>query len=101
MTTTAAQIAFSLGLDEHELFRQALTSFLNEKKRQILQLRLEMLARYQADSIDDLETKIAQGTVAEHPAWEDLIVVENLGARLEELDAHLNTLHNAPVDRIN
>jgi len=60
-----------------------------------------MLARYQADSIDELETKIAQGTVAEHPAWEDLIVVENLGARVEGLDAHLNTLHNAPVDRIN
>ena len=60
-----------------------------------------MLARHQADSIDDLETKIARGTVVEHPAWEDLIIFENLGARVEGLDAQLNTLHNAPVDRIN
>jgi len=101
MPTTVEQIAVSLGLDEHELFRQALMSFLNEKKRQILQLRLEMLARYQADSIDDLETKIAQGIVAEHPAWEDLIVIENLSVRLEELDVHLKALHNASSDRVN
>lgn len=101
MTTTVEQIAVSLGLDEHELFRQALVSFLNEKKRQILQLRLEMLARYQADSIGNLETKIAQGIVAEHPAWEDLIVIENLSARLEELDVHLNALYNATIDRVN
>jgi hypothetical protein len=28
----------------------------------------------------------------EHPAWEDLIVAENLSARLEELDVHLDDL---------
>jgi len=37
---------------------------------------------------------IAQGAVAEHPAWEDLITVENLTARLEELDAQLDSLRS-------
>jgi hypothetical protein len=93
------KIAGSLGLTEHELFRQALVSFLHEKKRQTLQQQLEILARYGADSITDLESKIAQGKVVEHPAWEDLIVVENLTARLEELDVYLNDLQDAGQHR--
>ena len=98
VTATQTKIASSLGLTESELFHQALVSLLHEKKRQILQTRLDILARYNADSFTDLESKIAQGTVAEHPAWEDLIVAENLNARLEELDAHLDDLQGAEND---
>jgi hypothetical protein len=94
------EIATSLGLTEEELFRQALMSFLREKKRQVLQLKLEILARYGTDSIADLESKIAQGVVVEHPAWEDLIIAENLTARLEELDAHLGNLQSTGKDRL-
>jgi uncharacterized protein YbbK (DUF523 family) len=76
----------SLGLAESDLFQQALASLLREKKRQVLQHRLDILARYDAASFTDLESRIARGVVVEHPAWEDLIVAENLTARLEELD---------------
>ncbi len=99
MATTVKEIAGSFGLAETELFRQAMISFLHEKKRQTLQLKLEILARYGADSLPDLESKIAQGSVVEHPAWEDLIVAENLSARLEELDAHLVDLQSPENDR--
>ena len=99
ITTTQTKIASSLGLTESELSRQALVSFLFEKKRQVLQARLDILARYDADSLTDLETKIAQGIVAEHPAWEDLIGAENLSARLEELNAYLDDLQSAENDR--
>jgi hypothetical protein len=92
--TKVNEIAVSLGLTEGELFQQALASFLLEKKRRILQLKLETLARYGADSVADLESKIAQGVVVEHPAWEDLIVAENLNARLRELDDHLDDLRS-------
>jgi hypothetical protein len=91
-TTQMTKIATSLGLTEDELFRQALISFLYEQKRHVLQLQLGMLARYDVNSITELESKIALGTVTEHPAWEDLIVTENLTARLEELDGYLNDL---------
>jgi hypothetical protein len=97
--TKINEIAISLDLTEGELFRQALVSFLLEKKRQTLQLKLEILARYGADSVADLESKIAQGAVVEHPAWEDLIVAENLNARLRELDDHLNDLRSPENDR--
>ncbi len=96
---SVTKIATSLGLTEGELIRQALASLLREKKRQVLQLQLEILARYGAESIADLEAKIAQGLVAEHPAWEDLIVAENLSARLEELDAYLADLQGVEDHR--
>jgi hypothetical protein len=99
VTATTTKIATSLGLTESELFQQALVSFLREQKRQILQHRLDILARYGADSIADLESRITQGVVVEHPAWEDLIVAENLTARLEELDAYLDDVQGAEDDR--
>jgi len=99
VATTTAKIASSLGLSESSLFQQALGSFLREQKRQVLQHRLDILARYGADSLADLEARIAQGMVAEHPAWEDLIVAENLTARLEELDAYLDDVQSAAHDR--
>ena len=99
VATTTARIASSLGLSESSLFQQALVSFLREQKRQVLQHRLDILARYGADSLADLEARIAQGMVAEHPAWEDLIVAENLTARLEELDAYLDDVQSAAHDR--
>jgi hypothetical protein len=95
VTATTTKIATSLGLTESELFRQALVSFLREQKRQILQHRLDILARYGAASFQDLESRIAQGVIAEHPAWEDLIVAENLTVRLEELDAYLGDSQGA------
>jgi hypothetical protein len=96
---TTAKIASSLGLSESKLFQQALVSFLYEQKRQVLQHRLDILARYGADSLADLESRISQGIVAEHPAWEDLIVAENLTARLEELDAYLDDVQSAEDNR--
>lgn len=96
---TVPSIAASFNLSESELYQQALVSFLREKKRQVLQARLEILARYRADSLAALQTMIAEGAVAEHPAWEDLIVAENLTASLEELDVHLADLRKAQGDR--
>lgn len=92
------KIAGFLEVPEEDLFRQALISLLREKKRQVLQLRLDILARYDADSVADLESRIAQGAVVEHPAWEDLIIAENLTARLEELDVYHNDLRRAAGD---
>ncbi|MCX6028258.1 MAG: hypothetical protein NT169_03020 [Chloroflexi bacterium] len=88
----AAEIARSFGMTESELFRQATISFMREKKRQTLQLKLEILARYGALSLEDLESRIAKGQVVEHPGWEDLIVAENLTTRLHELNAYLSRL---------
>ncbi|MBU1662563.1 MAG: hypothetical protein KKD28_13940 [Chloroflexi bacterium] len=95
LMTTMTEIAGSMGMTKNDLFRQALVSFLKQQKREVLQHRLNILTRYGAVSVADLETKIAQGQVAEHPVWEDLIVAENLAAHLEELNAYLENLRVA------
>lgn len=93
MTTVAtADIAQSLGLSEQELVDQALKAFLREKKLQVLRLQLEILARYHVESPDALAAAIAEAEVHEHPAWEDLIVAENLQARLERINEYLEDL---------
>ena len=60
---------------------------------------LEILGQYGVNSVAGLEAKIAQGEVVEHPAREDLIVAENLVARLEELDAYLADLQGTENHR--
>jgi hypothetical protein len=97
--TAATKIAGSLGMNEDTLFRQALVSFLHQQKREVLRERLDILARYGVDSVETLEARIAQGEVVEHPAWEDLIVAENLAARQEELDAYLDDLQSPEQNR--
>ena len=95
MTTTAKQIANTFGLSEPDLFQQALVSFLRDKKRDVLQARLDILARYNVETYLELEARIASGDVPEHPAWEDCITAENLTAYLEELKDYLADLQDA------
>ena len=92
MTLATHDIARSFGLTESELMEQALRRFLLEKRREILQERLGILARYQVETIQQLEERIAAGEVIEHPGWEDVITIENLEASLEEIDEHLRSL---------
>ena len=87
-----SQIADSFDLTEDDLRQQALMSFLKDKRREALRLRLEILSDYGVSDALELETKITTGAVAEHPAWENLIVVENLNFRLQEIDDHLQKL---------
>lgn len=92
MTLLTNDIARSFGLTEEKLMEQALRRFLIEKRREILQERLGILARYQVDTIGQFEERIATGEIVEHPGWEDLITVENLEASLEEINEHLQGL---------
>lgn len=92
MTIAATEVAKSFGLSESELLHQVLISYLHEQRRQVLNEQFEILARYKAGTLAEFETKIANGTVAEHPGWEDLITAENLVARLEKIDAFLRTV---------
>jgi hypothetical protein len=87
-----AELAATYGLSADKLFEQAFASFLRDKRRQTLQTKLEILARYGVNSLAELEARLSKGEVPEHPAWEDLIAAENLETSLEEIDANLRRL---------
>jgi hypothetical protein len=86
------EISRYLTLDKNILLEKSVESFLKEKRRAMLLERLQVLSRYQTSSAKELEEKIRKGLVSEHPAWEDVIVVENLDAALEKLDGYLRNL---------
>lgn len=91
-TTIIDEISRYLNLDREALLKRGLKTLLNERRRAILLERLQILSRYQASSTEELERKLRTGEVQEHPAWEDLIVAENLEAELERLDGYLGSL---------
>jgi uncharacterized protein YegJ (DUF2314 family) len=86
------QISRDLNLDQETLLDQGVRSFLKDRKKMMLLERLELLSRNKATSKDELQRKIEDGEIAEHPAWEDLIVVENLDAELKRIDGYLASL---------
>ena len=57
--------------------------------------RLDILARYSVNSPDNLEIKIKNGEVAEHPAWEDLILLENLEAGIVLIDRDIKSIQES------
>ena len=75
----------------HQIDPLEAVSFLQEQRHQVLGQQLEILAHYQVNTPAELEAKIANGEVAEHPGWEDLITTQNLAARLEKIDTLLGT----------
>ena len=89
------KIADDTGVSISELTISSLVSFLREKKRKAMLNRLEILDRYDASSVIELEKKIKNGEVPEHPAWEDLILLENLEAAIALIDEDIKTIQES------
>lgn len=86
------EVARSLGIEPKALERAALKLWLHRKLRLIGSEITEILGRYSVDGMEDLADKIRRGEVLEHPAWEDLVVLENLmneKRKIEEALKHL------------
>lgn len=101
MTVATPGIPFFMDPTDTELMLKALRSLFLEYRDEAIQTRLEILARYRAIDITDLEQKIAEGAVVEHPGWEDLITVENLDARVEVIDTLLRSAPRFRSEQVN
>lgn len=91
-TTLVDQISRDLNLDRKTLISQSLRSFLKDRRRAALLEHLELLSRNRVAVKEELQRKIERGEVTDHPAWEDLIVLENLEAELQKIDGYLDRL---------
>src|SRR3972149_593738 len=74
-----------LGVPPDELVRKGLEAFLESQLRICYAEINETKTRHDVKSAAELEKKIQKGAVAEHPAWEDLIVLENLEERAQKI----------------
>jgi len=89
------KVAEDTGVSLDKLTASGLLALLREKKRKIMIERLDVLSRYGVLSADELDKKIKEGTVAEHPAWEDLTLVENLEAAIAIIDRDTESIQES------
>ncbi len=72
------KVSRSLGLSPDELVERGLREYLKARLRAARAEIHKIEARYGVKKPDDLEQRIREGRVEEHPTWEELIEYENL-----------------------
>ncbi len=77
-------------ISEDTLLKQSIIEFLITKKRDIEIDIIELASKYGISDLKELE-KIVQER-SEHPAWEELIVLENLHIKLDEINRDIAAL---------
>ena len=95
ITEIIEKIAIKEGVEKEKLMTLSLIAYLNEKKKKYMEERLEILKRHNVKSAKELEEKIRRGEVNEHPAWEDLITLENLEELINEISDDIRNLQKA------
>jgi len=86
------RVSKALGVSPDELLRKGVEVFLEGQLRTCFAEIRELKVRYGVKSAGELEEKIRKGVIGEHPAWEDLIVLENLEDRAEKIGNELKAL---------
>ena len=75
-----------------EFIRSGVIANLKEKQRLLKIERFEILSRYRASNVEELNQKITEGDAPEHPGWEDLIEVKNIEQKIKEIENDIGAL---------
>lgn len=92
---TIERLSRKYSLSQEEFIKIGSTLTMKEKKRNLQIERLEILARYEAGTVIELEEKIKLGSRPEHPAWEDMIEIKNIESEIAEIESDIRTLQAA------
>ena len=92
---TIDSLSRKYSLSPEDFIRHGSTLTLREKKRNLQIERIEILARYETETVNDLEDKIKKGAVPEHPTWEALIEIKNIETEIREIENDIRTLQAA------
>ncbi|MDP3110519.1 MAG: hypothetical protein Q8M71_00260 [Thermodesulfovibrionales bacterium] len=92
---TIGSLSKKYSMSKEEFIRYGSRLTLKERKRNLQIERLEILSRYEAETVKELGKKIKEGKVPEHPAWEDLIEIKNIDSEIVEIENDIKTLQAA------
>lgn len=92
MSELVDRVSKALGVSRDELIRKGVEEFLQAQLRVCLAEMHQLEVRYDVRGSEELEEKVRGGVVGEHPAWEDLIVLENLEERAGRIKRELDAL---------
>lgn len=83
-----------LGINEDALIREGIIEYIKSRIKNCMRDRLEIISRHNISSLDEFEKKVREGSIPEHPGWEDLIILENLENTIEKLKKELSHVGN-------
>lgn len=78
-----------LGINEDTIMKESIMEYIKSRIRASMKDRLEIMSRYRVSSMDEFEKKVKDGSIPEHPGWEDLIILENLENSINKLKKEL------------
>ncbi len=86
------KISKKYAVSTEEFIRSGVIMNLKEKQRLLQIERFEILSRYRAPNVEELNQKITEGKSPEHPGWEDLIEIKNIEEAIEEIENDIRAL---------
>ncbi len=86
------KISQKYAVSAEEFIRSGAIMNLREKQRLLKIERFEILSRYRASNVEQLNQKITEGNAPEHPGWEDLIEVKNIEEEIKEIENDIGAL---------
>ncbi len=86
MSSIVEVVAKRLGIPREKLEREAVGVWLRRRLTLVEAGISEILAKYGVRNANELEEHIRKGKVDEHPAWEDLVMLERLLKEKEKLN---------------
>jgi hypothetical protein len=92
---TIDRLSKKYSMSQEEFVKFGSTLAMKEKKKNLQIEKIEILSRYGALTVKDLEEKIKTGDIPEHPAWEDLIEIKNIESEISEIENDIRTLQAA------
>jgi hypothetical protein len=91
---TVERLSKVLGVSPDGLIRKGIEEFLQAQLRTCFAEIHEIKVRYNVKNALELEKKVQKGVIEEHPAWEDLIVLENLEDHAQKIRKELKALQH-------
>lgn len=79
-------VAKATGDDEDAIMQKGLESYVERELREARIRINEIKTTYDAESVAELESRMADGSEPEHPTWEVVIEWENLQERIRTLE---------------
>jgi len=83
------QICLSIEMDINKLISEGIKSLLLQKRNALILDKMYIQSKYNNMSKNELEHRIESGEIDEHPAWEDIILLENIDSELEKFDEYI------------
>ena len=84
---TVKKLSKKYSMTPEEFIEHGSILTLRDKRRNLQIERLEILARYKTGTVEELRKKIKDGSVTEHPAWEELIEIKNIESEIKEIES--------------